>query len=257
MWIGDRPLLEIQDLRAAGYDPAIEVLRGASMHVREGEIVCVIGPNGAGKSTLLRALYGLVPVRHGRVLFDDRDITNIRPTEALRSAGIALVPQYRSVFPQMTVQENLTLGLYLQRDRASAQDRLSYAYDVFPQLGSKARQVAGQLAVAERRMLELARALMWMPRLVLIDELSSGLKPMLAASIFAELRRLSAEAHVTILMAEQNARHALAISDRGYVLELGRQIFEGTKTEMLSSVAVRRSLLGTNEREPAAATKSS
>jgi ABC-type branched-subunit amino acid transport system ATPase component len=250
-WNEDRPLLEIQDLHAAGYDPAIEVLRGASMHVREGEIVCVVGPNGAGKSTLLRALYGLVPVRRGRVLFDDRDITNIRPAEALHSAGIALVPQYRSVFPEMTVQENLTLGLYLQRDRVVARSRLAYAYDMFPQLRAKARQVAGQLAVAERRMLEVARALMWRPRLVLIDELSSGLTPTLAASIFAELRRMSTDAAVTILVAEQNARLALAISDRGYVLELGRQIFEGTKSEMLSSVAVRRSLLGTSERVPA------
>jgi ABC-type branched-subunit amino acid transport system ATPase component len=129
----------------------------------------------------------------------------------------------------MTVQENLTLGLYLQRDRASVQDRLSYAYDVFPQQGSKPRQVVGQLAVAERRMLELARAFMWMPRPRAGRRTVPGLKPTLAASIFAELRRLSAEAHVTILMAEQNARHALAISDRGYVIELGRRISRGPR----------------------------
>jgi branched-chain amino acid transport system ATP-binding protein len=147
----------------------------------------------------------------------------------------------------MTVQDNLALGMYLRPDRALTRARLAYAYDAFPQLAPQARRAAGHLAAIEQRMLELARALMWMPRLVLIDELAAGLTPADAASIFAELCRLSAEANLTILMADQNARQALRISDRGYVIELGRQIFEGTRAELLSSVALRRSLLGTGE----------
>jgi ABC-type branched-subunit amino acid transport system ATPase component len=247
MWTDDRPLLEVYDLHVDGADPGVEVLRGASLHVREGETVCVIGPNGAGKSTLLRALYGLVPIRRGQVLFDDRDITNIHPRERLRSAGIALVPRQLTIFPLMTVQDNLALGMYLRPDRALTRARLAYAYDAFPQLAPLARRAAGDLTAVERRMLELARALMWMPRLVLIDELAARLTPTDAASIFVELHRITDEAHLTILMADQNARQALRISDRGYVVEFGRQIFEGTSAELLSSVALRRSLLGTGE----------
>nr|WP_281386786.1 ATP-binding cassette domain-containing protein [Jiangella mangrovi] len=220
-------------------------MHGVSLFVREGEVVCVVGPNGAGKSTLLHAMSGLAPVSRGRVLFDDRDITGVGPADGLRSAGVALVPQYRTIFPEMTVRENLTLGLSPHRDRAAVRARLGYAYDVFPRLAAQARRAAGDLAVADRRVLELARALVWTPRLILIDELSAGLPPALAAPIVAELRRLSADAGVTILLAEQDARHALAVSDRGYVLALGRQVFEGTRAEMLASVAVRRSLLGT------------
>lgn len=247
MWSEDRPLLEVHDLYGGSFDPGVDVLRGASLHVRGGEMVCVIGPNGAGKSTLLRAVYGLVPVRRGRVLFDDRDVTNVRPHDGLLTAGIAFVPQQRSIFPRMTVRENLALGMYASRDRALVRTGLAYAYEVFPQLAAHTRRAAGQISVAERRMLEVARALMWKPRLVLIDELSAGLTPPVAASILQELRRLSAEAHVAILLSEQNARQALAVSDRGYVLQLGRQIFEGTGAEVLSNVVVRRSLLGTNE----------
>lgn len=246
-WSERRPLLEVHDLYGGGYDPGGDVLRGASLQVREGETVCVIGPNGAGKSTLLRAVYGLVPVRRGRVLFDDRDVTNVRPRDSLLSAGITFVPQKRSIFPQMTVRENLVLGMYVCRDRALVRAGLAHAYQVFPRLAEQARRAAGEISIAERRMLEVARALMWMPRLVLIDELSAGLAPPVAASIFTELRRLSAESQLAILLAEQNARQALAISDRGYVLELGRQIFEGTGAEALSNVVVRRSLLGTGD----------
>ncbi|HUH07279.1 MAG TPA: ABC transporter ATP-binding protein [Egibacteraceae bacterium] len=243
MWNDGRPLLEVHDLHA-GYDAGRDVVRGASLHVRAHEIVCVIGPNGAGKSTLLGALYGLTPKRRGRVLFDDRDIIGSRPHDGVRSAGIALVPQQRSIFPRMSVKENLVLGLHQRRDRAVTRARLADAYAMFPQLRRPARRRAGEIDVAEQRMLELARALMWRPRLVLVDELSAGLAPPAAASIFEELRRLRAEADLTILMCEQNARQALSIADRGYVLHLGRQIFEGTGAELLSNVAVRRSLLG-------------
>lgn len=246
MWSDDRPLLEVYDLYG-GDDPGSDLLRGASLHVRGGEIVCVIGPNGAGKSTLLRAVYGLVPVRRGRVLFDDRDVTNVRPHDGLLIAGIAFVPQQRSIFPQLTVRENLALGMYAARERALVRAGLAYAYEVFPQLAAHARRAAGQLGVAERRTLEVARALMWKPRLVLIDELTAGLRPPVAAAIFRQLRQLSAETKLAILLAEHNARQALAISDRGYVFQLGRQIFEGTGAEVLSSVVVRRSLLGTHE----------
>jgi ABC-type branched-subunit amino acid transport system ATPase component len=247
VWNQERPLLEVHDLYAGGHEPGAGMLRGASLHVRGGEIVCVLGPNGAGKSTLLRAVYGLVPVHRGRVLFDDRDVTNIRPRDRLLSAGIAFVPQQRSVFPRMTVRENLALGMYASRDRALVRAGLEHAFRAFPQLAGHARRAAGDLGGAERRMLEVARALMWSPRLVLIDELSAGLTPAVAGSMFTVLRRLSAETGLAVLLSEQNARQALAISDRGYVLDLGRQIFEGTGAEVLSNVVVRRSLLGTNE----------
>lgn len=244
-WSDEPPLLEVHDLYVARDAGHADVLRGVSLHVRTGEIVCVIGPNGAGKSTLLRAACGLAPVRRGRVLFDDRDITNIRPHDGLLSAGLAFVPQRPSIFPEMTVRENLLLGMYAQRDRGQTRVGLEYAYSLFPQLAGHARRAARDVAAAERRMLELARALMWRPRLVLIDELSAGLTPSIAASMFGELRRLSGEAQLTILLAEQNARQALAISDRGYVLDLGRLIFDGTGAEVLSNVGVRRSMLGT------------
>jgi ABC-type branched-subunit amino acid transport system ATPase component len=245
VWSEDRPLLEVHDLYATADGGDVDVLHGVSLHARAGEIVSIIGPNGAGKSTLLRAVFGLVPVARGRVLFDDRDVTNIRPHDGLLAAGIAFVPQRRSIFPEMTVRENLVLGMDARRDRGLARSGLSYAYALFPQLARYARQVAKEIGVAERRMLELARALMWRPRLVLIDELSAGLAPPEAASMFSELQRLSVEAQLTIVLSEQNARQALGISDRGYVLDLGRQIFDGTGAEVLSNVLVRRSLLGT------------
>ena len=238
----ERPLLEVQDIYA-GYQTDFDILKGVSLHVKPTEIVCVIGPNGAGKSTVFKALYGFLDVRQGRVLFDDRDITNIRPQDALK-AGITIVPQLRSVFPQMTVQENLEMGMYLERDKTRIKKRIDYILELFPRLGERAKQKAGTMSGGEQRMLEIGRALMWKPRLMLMDEPSAGLAPLITRAIFDNIRRLNREIGLTVLMIEQNAQQGLKISDRGYVLELGQNSYEGTGKELLENEEVRRAFLG-------------
>ncbi|MCP3992763.1 MAG: ABC transporter ATP-binding protein, partial [Actinomycetia bacterium] len=220
------------------------VLRGVTLHVNEGEIVCVLGPNGAGKSTVFKAVYGMLPVREGSVLCNGRDITNIRPQDALKTAGITIVPQLRSVFAQMTVHENLELGMYLSRDKQRIVERIDYVYELFPRLAERARQQVGTMSGGEQRMLEIGRALMWEPRLVLMDEPSAGLAPIITKSIFRAIRRLNAEIGLTVLMIEQNARQGLQVSHRGYVIELGRQTYEGRASDLLADENVRRAFLG-------------
>jgi len=238
-----RPLLEIQDIYA-GYDPNQDVLSGVTMHVNDGEVVCVIGPNGAGKSTVFKAVYGMLGVRKGQVLCDGRDITNISPQEALKVAGITIVPQLRSVFSQMTVHENLELGMYLSKDKVRVEERIAYVYDLFPRLAERAKQLAGTMSGGEQRMLEIGRALMWEPRLVLMDEPSAGLAPIVTKAIFTAITRLNREIGLTVLMIEQNARQGLQASDRGYVIELGRQTYEGNADDLLNNDNVRRAFLG-------------
>ncbi len=238
----ERPLLEVHDIYA-GYQQDLDILKGVSLHVKPGEIVCVIGPNGAGKSTVFKALYGFITVRNGRVLFNDRDTTNIRPQDALR-AGITIVPQLRSVFPQMTVQENLEMGMYLEKDKGRVRRRIAYILDLFPRLAERAKQKAGTMSGGEQRMLEIGRALMWEPRLMLMDEPSAGLAPLITKTIFRNIKRLNEEIGLTVLMIEQNARQGLEISHRGYVLELGQNSYEGTGQELLHNNEVRRAFLG-------------
>ena len=237
-----RPLLEIHDVYA-GYNVDFDILKGVSMHVKPGEIVCVIGPNGAGKSTVFKALYGFLNVRQGRVLFDDQDISDIRPQDALK-AGITIVPQLRSLFPQMTVYENLEMGMYLEKDKERIKRRINYIYDLFPRLAERTNQKAGTMSGGEQRMLEIGRALMWEPKLVLMDEPSAGLAPLITKMIFRNIQRLNREIGLTVLMIEQNARQGLEISNRGYVLELGKNSYEGTGHELLSNAEVRRAFLG-------------
>ncbi|MFQ5399880.1 MAG: ABC transporter ATP-binding protein [Anaerolineae bacterium] len=237
----ERPLLEVQDIYAGYTD--YDVLKGVSLHVKPGEIVCVIGPNGAGKSTVFKALYGFLEIRKGRVLFDDRDITNVRPQEALR-AGVTIVPQLRSLFPQMTVLENLEMGMFLENDKNRVQRRIEYIFDLFPRLAERAKQNAGTMSGGEQRMLEIGRALMWEPKLVLMDEPSAGLAPLITKAIFEQIHRLNEEIGLTMLMIEQNARQGLEVSHRGYVLELGRNSYEGTGRELIENPEVRRAFLG-------------
>jgi ABC-type branched-subunit amino acid transport system ATPase component len=237
-----RPLLEVQDIYS-GYQADFDILKGVSLHVKPAEIVCVIGPNGAGKSTVFKALYGFLDVRRGRVLFDDRDITNIRPQDTLK-AGITIVPQLRSLFPQMTVYENLEMGMYLEKDKARIKQRIDHILELFPRLAERAKQKAGTMSGGEQRMLEIGRALMWEPKLVLMDEPSAGLAPLITGMIFENIMRLNEEIGLTVLMIEQNARQGLKISDRGYVLELGRNSYEGSGQELLDNEEVRRSFLG-------------
>ncbi|MEM7802941.1 MAG: ABC transporter ATP-binding protein [Chloroflexota bacterium] len=237
-----KPLLEVHDIYA-GYQVDLDILKGISLFVKPSEIVCVIGPNGAGKSTVFKALYGFVSVRKGRVLFNDRDVTNFRPQDAVR-AGITIVPQLRSVFPQMTVFENLELGMYLENDQQRVKDRIAYIYDLFPRLKERSNQKAGTMSGGEQRMLEIGRALMWEPQLVLMDEPSAGLAPVITKQIFNGIQRLNREIGLTVLMIEQNARQGLQISHRGYVLDLGRNRFEGSGQELLENQDVRRAFLG-------------
>lgn len=237
-----RPLLEVHEIYA-GYQVDMDILKGVSLYVKPKEIVCIIGPNGAGKSTVFKALYGFLNCRKGRVLFNDHDITNVRPQDALK-AGITIVPQMRSVFPQMTVQENLEMGMYLERDMTRVKERIAYIFDLFPRLGERAKQNAGTMSGGEQRMLEIGRALMWEPRLVLMDEPSAGLAPVITKQIFGGIQRLNKEIGLTVLMIEQNARQGLSISDRGYVLDLGRNRYEGTGQELLDNPEVRRAFLG-------------
>jgi ABC-type branched-subunit amino acid transport system ATPase component len=203
----------------------------------------VIGPNGAGKSTVFKALYGFINIRKGRVLFDGQEITDVRPQGMLR-VGVTMVPQLRSVFPQMTVLENLELGMFLERDRRRIRQRIAYIFDLFPRLGERAKQKAGTMSGGEQRMLEIGRALMWDPRLIMMDEPSAGLAPIITKAIFAQIQRLNEELGLTILMIEQNARQGLEISDRGYVLELGQNSYQGTGQELINNDEVRRAFLG-------------
>lgn len=234
-------LLEVKNLYA-GYQK-LDILRGVNLHVKSGEIVCVIGPNGAGKSTVFKALYGFLEARKGQVLFDDQDITNFRP-QVLLKKGISIVPQLRSVFPQMTVQENLEMGMYLEKDSARVRKRISDIFDLFPRLAERKKQFAGTMSGGEQRMLEIGRALMYNPKLLLMDEPSAGLAPLITKMIFEKIEYLNQELGLTVLMIEQNARQGLEISDRGYVLQLGTNSYEGPSQELLDDPEVRRAFLG-------------
>ena len=239
----ERPLLEVRDM-SAGYYAGHDVIHNIDLEVAEGEIVCVIGPNGAGKSTVFRAIYGLAEVRSGRVLCGGVDITNIAPQDALRTARMAMVPQLRSVFPQMTVHENLEMGMYLEPDRARVQERIDYVYGLFPRLARRSRQDAGTMSGGEQRMLEIGRSLMHEPRIVLMDEPSAGLAPIVTRQVFEAIRQLNREIGLTVLMIEQNARQGLEASHRGYVLEMGRNSHQGPAGDLLADPEVRRAFLG-------------
>ncbi|RME11290.1 MAG: ABC transporter ATP-binding protein [Ardenticatenia bacterium] len=234
-------LLRVEDVYAGYQD--FDILKGVSLHVHEGEIVCVIGPNGAGKSTVFKAIYGFVRIRQGRVLFDGKDITNWKPQQILQ-AGISIVPQLRSVFPQMTVYENLELGMYLEKDKRRIKERIEYVFELFPRLAERRNQLAGTMSGGEQRMLEIGRALLLEPKMVMMDEPSAGLAPLITRAIFQTIRELNEKIGLTVLMIEQNARQGLEISHRGYVLELGRNTYEGNAQDLLNNPDVRRAFLG-------------
>ena len=235
------PLLEVRDVFAGYLD--FDILQGTNLEVHPGEIVCVIGPNGAGKSTVFRAVYGLLRVRKGNVFLDGDDITNFTPQDVLRS-GIAIVPQLRSVFPQMTVYENLEMGMFVETDKSRIRRRIDMVLDLFPRLAERTSQRVHTMSGGEQRMLEIGRALLLEPKLLMMDEPSAGLAPSITKQIFGHIKRLNKEIGLTILMIEQNARQGLETSDRGYVLELGQNSFEGTGQELIENPEVRRAFLG-------------
>ncbi|HYB73072.1 MAG TPA: ABC transporter ATP-binding protein [Candidatus Sulfotelmatobacter sp.] len=234
------PLLAAEAI-VSGYGK-IEVLHGVSVRVAAGEVVSLIGPNGAGKSTVLKTILGYVTSSRGRVTFDGRDVTRLRADRLLR-CGMAYVPQGRIVFPRMTVLENLELGAFVVKDRAAVRRAVEQVVALFPALAGRLRVLAGALSGGEQQMLAMGRALMTQPRCILMDEPSLGLSPKFVDLIFEKIVALR-RAGITILMVEQNAVRALAISDRAYVLELGRNAREGTGRELLDDPAVRRMYLG-------------
>ncbi len=235
------PILKIEDIYA-GYGEE-DILRGVSMEVYPGEIVCVIGPNGAGKSTVFKAVYGFVNVRQGRILFDGQEITNAKPQVVIQR-GLAMVPQLPSIFPQMTVYENLEMGLFLERDSRKVKARIEYVFELFPRLRERANVMAESLSGGERRMLEIGRALLIEPKMLLMDEPSAGLAPLVVRTIFELVRELNTKIGLTVLMIEQNVRQGLEASHRGYVLELGRITYQGKAQELLNNPDVRRTFLG-------------
>jgi len=234
------PLLTAHGL-TAGYGK-LDILHDVSLEVHASEIVSIIGPNGAGKSTAFKTIVGFLRPREGRVIFDGDDITGLRPDLVLRR-GLAYVPQGRIVFPQMTVLENLEMGAYIERDRARIAAALERVYTLFPILGERRRQKAGTMSGGEQQMVAIGRALMTTPRLIMLDEPSLGLSPKFVTLIFDKLVEMKG-AGFTLMVVEQNATRALGIADRAYVLELGRNRFEGPGQRLLADPEVKRLYLG-------------
>jgi neutral amino acid transport system ATP-binding protein len=235
---GNDPLLVAEEL-VAGYVPEVDILDGVSLDVSEGEIATVVGPNGAGKSTLIKAIFGLLRPRRGRVTLRGEDLTGLEPHSIARR-GMSYVPQLDNVFPSLTAEENLEMG---SLERSHTRARIGEMYELFPRLGERRTQAAGTMSGGERQLLAMARALMPNPRVLLLDEPSAGLAPGFVETIFAKVRDIN-EAGVTVVMVEQNARRALAMSDRGYVLDLGRNRFQGTGPNLLENPEVAELYLG-------------
>ncbi|HYF57082.1 MAG TPA: ABC transporter ATP-binding protein [Salinarimonas sp.] len=234
------PILRVEGV-VAGYG-RMTILDGTTLSVERGAVTTVIGPNGAGKSTLFKALFGLLPVREGRVLLEGEEVTNWTPARLL-AAGVVYVPQGRNIFPQLSVRHNLELGATTAIDHPDMKRRLAAALDRFPALAGKAEVQASTLSGGQQKLLEIARALLLDPRLVLIDEPSIGLSPLMVREVFTILRDLAGRG-VTVLMVEQNARSALAMSDYGIVLELGRARMTGRAADILADPRVGRLFLG-------------
>ncbi|HEU4384951.1 MAG TPA: ABC transporter ATP-binding protein [Anaeromyxobacteraceae bacterium] len=245
-------MLRVRNL-GVGYGP-LTVLRRVSLHVREGEVVTLIGPNGAGKTTLLRTVAGLAPARAGEVLFRGQDLGRAGPERTV-ALGCSLVPEGRQVFAAMPVRENLLLGGTVQYRRGRGQEvreDLERVHRLFPVLRERERQLAGTLSGGEQQMLAIGRALMARPRLLMLDEPSMGLAPLVVKEILAVVERINAEG-TTVLLVEQNARSALRVAHRGYVLETGRIALEGSAEELLANRDVQRAYLGSEAPDPTGA----
>jgi len=234
-------LLELHEV-SAGYGN-IQVLHGVTLQVDEGEIITLIGANGAGKSTTLMAISGIVPLRRGSILFKGRPIHTLPPEQIVR-LGLCQVPEGRHIFPGLTVRENLDLGGFLRRDRQGIRKDLDFVFSLFPVLHERRHQLGGNLSGGEQQMLAISRALMAKPDLLLLDEPSMGLAPMLTRQIFAIIRRINREHNTTILLVEQKASLSLKAANRGYVLENGRIVIADQADALLANVDVQRVYLG-------------
>jgi len=223
------------------YDRA-DVLVDVSLVARAGEITCILGSNGSGKTTLIRSILGLTRPRAGRIMFEGADIARL-PTHAVIARGIACIPEGRRIFPKLTIEENLRLGAYQERDVAKIRSRLEVVYAVFPRLKERMRQVAGTMSGGEQAMVSIGRGMMAAPRMLLIDEPSLGLSPLFVAQNFAVIRRIN-EHGITVLLVEQNAHQTLAIAHRGYVLSQGRVVAEGSAAQLRDNEEVRQAYFG-------------
>ena len=243
-------MLKIKNVNT--YYGKVYALKNVSLHLAEGEIVTLIGANGAGKTTLLNSLSGIVPSCSGEIIFDGTSISNLAPSRIVQ-LGISQVPEGRQVFKPFSVEDNLELGAYQhygsRAGRAQAKKTAAMVYDLFPILQTRRKQLAGTLSGGEQQMLSIGRALMAKPKLLLLDEPSMGLAPMIVQEIFRVIENLSKEKKTTILLVEQNARAALKMAHRGYVLETGKMILEGTAAELLENKDVQRAYLGKDKKE--------
>ncbi|UCH82462.1 MAG: ABC transporter ATP-binding protein [Nitrospiraceae bacterium] len=221
----------------------IQALKGIHIHISEGEIVTLIGANGAGKSTTLMSISGITPPREGKIFFMDREIHNLTP-DAIVSLGISQVPEGRHIFPELTVMENLQMGAFLRTDSKETKDDLEYIFELFPILTQRRNQAGGTLSGGEQQMLAISRALMARPRLLLLDEPSLGLAPLVVKQIFEIIRKINFTHNTTVFLVEQNANLALQLADRGYVMENGNIVLEDSSGNLLSNDNVRKAYLG-------------
>ena len=233
-------LLTVEDLQVR-YG-LIQAIRGVSFEVNEGEVVALIGANGAGKTTIMHSICNLIPKAGGKVTFEGKDITNT-PAHNLISMGMAQVPEGRRIFQELTVAENLRLGAYTRKDKGEIAASLEEMYERFPILKERSKQIAGTLSGGEQQMLATTRALMSKPKLLLMDEPSMGLSPLFVNIIFDMIKKVNEEG-TTVLLVEQNAKKALSIADRGYVLEIGKMVKTGTGKELLEDDSIRKAYLG-------------
>ena len=233
------PVVEVKNLYA-GYLPGVNILNGANLYANKGELIGIIGPNGAGKSTLLKSIFGLVNVRDGSIKLNGDDITGLKANK-LVAKGVGFVPQNNNVFPSLTIEENLQMGLY--QEPSKFDERLEFVVDIFNELGKRLKQRAGSLSGGERQMVAMGRALMMDPQVLLLDEPSAGLSPVKQDEAFIRVSDIN-KAGVTTIMVEQNARRCLQISDRGYVLDQGVDAVEGTGRELMDDPKVVELYLG-------------
>lgn len=233
-------LLKVENLEV--YYGVIQAIKGISFEVEEGEIIALIGANGAGKTTTLHTITGLVPAASGSIIFEDRDLTRT-PAHKIVAMGMAHVPEGRRVFAHLTVEQNLRLGAYTRSDKKEIVESFEMVYDRFPRLKERRKQEAGTLSGGEQQMLAIGRALMSHPKIILMDEPSMGLSPLLVSEIFNIIKHIN-ETGTTVLLVEQNAKKALKIADRGYVLETGKIVMTGTGEELLDNDEVRKAYLG-------------
>jgi branched-chain amino acid transport system ATP-binding protein len=232
--------LEVKGVYAA-YDKA-DVLEGVTLSVAPGSITCLLGSNGSGKTTLIRAILGLTPPRSGSIRFGEQELSGL-PTHKVIAAGIACIPEGRKVFPKLTVEENLRLGAYQEASAGTVAERLAHAYEIFPRLAERRAQLAGTMSGGEQAMVSIGRGLMSAPRLLLVDEPSLGLSPLLVKENFNIIRRIN-EQGITVFLVEQNVHQTLAIAHHGYVLQQGRVVASGSARELARDAAVHQAYFG-------------